>query len=260
MRTLRAIIRLAGFALLTGAVYVARLFFRSRRSRDRIFRAWARNVARLVGMRITVKGRPPQGAFLLVSNHLSYVDIALLASQLDCIFVAKRDVRAWPFLGPIVNAMDTIFIDRERPRDLVRVNSRLARALATGEGIVVFAEGTSTRGETVLPLQPSLLEFAAQREWPVHYATVTYGNPAICWYGDMTFGGHFFAMLKLPRFDATVRFGLAPIADTDRKRLARRLHHAICELFTPVVAPAQETPWPTPPRSSPTTFATSNKR
>jgi 1-acyl-sn-glycerol-3-phosphate acyltransferase len=207
-------------------------------------------MARVIGMRVRPTGTPPHPPFLLVSNHLSYVDIALLATQLDCVFVAKRDIRDWPALGRVVAAMDTIFIDREHPRDVVRVNERIAEALATGDGVVLFAEGTSTRGDRVLPLQPSLLDVAARRQLPVWYASLTYRTPAgavpadlaVCWWGDMLFFDHFFGLLKLPGFEARITFGPEPVRDTNRKQLAQRLHQSIAEQFIPVVSLTSEEP------------------
>jgi 1-acyl-sn-glycerol-3-phosphate acyltransferase len=242
-------IRFAGFFAWTIVIGLSRCFLRGPRWRRRLLQAWSRVTLRLVGIRLRVTGRGPEPPFLLVSNHVSYVDIALLAGQLDTLFVAKRDVRRWPILGPIIAGMDTIFVDREHPRDLLRVNTLVKAALDRGEGVVIFAEGTSSPGEAVLPLKPSLLEVAAQHRLPVHYACVSYNAPEVAWWGDMEFVGHFFEMLKLPAIDATLTFGPGPIIAKDRKLLARRLHQAISEHL----------PWPTLKTSSATTFAASNK-
>src|SRR5262245_60945319 len=75
--------------------------------RNAVFRTWARGFARLAAMRITVSGRPPSGPFLLVVNHLSYMDIPLIATQVDAAFVAKADLRHWPILGHAFLAADT---------------------------------------------------------------------------------------------------------------------------------------------------------
>lgn len=248
MNMLRAILRLAAFVGLTVGLYLARLVRRDRAGRRWLFRNWARAMSRIVGMRVAVEGEPPRPPFLLVSNHLSYVDIVLLAAHLDCVFVAKHDVRNWPLLGLMVRNMDTIFIDRANRRDLLRVSEQIDQALQAGDGVVLFAEGTSTRGERVNPFRPALLEQAASARLPVHYASVSYRVPvntrpaheSVCWWGDMTFRDHFFDLLKLPHFEARVVFGAEPIQDTDRKHLARRLHRRIQDQFIPVVTPLVE--------------------
>jgi len=225
---------MVALAAWTLGLYFVRLLRPNRVGRAWVFRKWAQGVARIAGMKIRAEGRPPSRPFLLVSNHLSYLDIVVLSALVDCIFVAKRDVRNWPALGRMVAGMDTIFVDRQKRRDILRVNHAIERALSAGEGVVLFAEGTSTSGSRVLPLKPSLLNPAARQDLPVSYASITYGNPAVCWYGDMTFAGHFIDLLKTARLEATLVFGEEPVRETDRKRLAQQLHQRIAERFTPI--------------------------
>ncbi len=158
-------------------------------------------------------------------------------------FVAKREVRSWPVVGLLAASVGTIFIDRTLKRDAVRVLDALAGAIADGDGVVVFAEATSSPGEAVLPFRPALLEWAARTGHPVHHASLGYRTPApsvpahlsVCWWGDMTFGRHLVALCRLPGIEATLRFGEAPIAERNRKQLADRLHQAVSARFTPVV-------------------------
>lgn len=211
--------------------------------RRMVFGTWARGVARFLGIRIDIEGTVPAPPFLLVSNHLSYLDIVVYAASTPARFVAKSDVRRWPVIGGLARAAGTIFIDRNNKRDAVRVLDDFARAIAEGDGIVLFAEATSTAGHRVLPFRPALLEWAARSGHPVHYASIAYRTPAgappahlaVCWWGEMTFGRHLVELSRLPRIDATIRHGTAPIAETDRKRLADRLHRAVTATFTPVV-------------------------
>jgi len=185
----------------------------------------------------------PQPPFFLVSNHLSYLDIVVFAAQTPCRFVAKREVGAWPGVGLLARIMATIFIDRTVRRDALRALAQVDRAMQEGDGIVLFAEATSTAGRSVLPFRPALLEWAARTGQPVHYASVSYRTPdrcppahlAVCWWGDMPFGRHLAALARLPRIDASLHFGPAPIAERDRKQLAGRLHEAVLAQFVPVV-------------------------
>lgn len=214
-----------------------------RRVRREMFQGWARGVAGLLGLRIRVEGAVPRAPFFLVSNHLSYLDIVTYAAVMPARFVAKREVRGWIAVGLLARAMRTIFIDRTVKRDAVRVQRSLADAVAEGDGVVVFAEATSSPGHQVLPFRPALLEWAARTGSPVHHACVGYRTSAgsvpahlsVCWWGEMAFGGHLVALARLPWIEATVRFGDAPIAERDRKRLADRLHQAVSARFIPVV-------------------------
>jgi 1-acyl-sn-glycerol-3-phosphate acyltransferase len=208
-----------------------------------VFGWWARGAARLLGIRIVVEGETPEPPYFLVSNHLSYLDVVVYAASMPARFVAKREVRGWPVVGFLALAAETIFIDRSRKRDALRVLDDLGLAMADGDGVVVFAEATSTAGHTVLPFRPALLEWAARTGHPVHYASLSYRTPAggppahraVCWWGDMTFSRHLLALASLPWIEATVVHGEEPIAEGDRKRLADRLHQAVSAQFTPVV-------------------------
>lgn len=213
------------------------------RTRNAAFRRWARGFARIVGMRVTVLGTPPEGAFLLVSNHLSYMDIVLLASVVDAAFVAKADLLSWPMLGRVFAAADTIFINRGLRRDVVRVTDQIHHELGRNLGVVLFPEGTSTKGDGVLPFKPPLLDFAARRDHPVDYAVISYATSGddgsagdlVCWWGDAPFLPHILRLLRLDGFEATLVFGGAPVRDGDRKALARKLREAVERSFTPVV-------------------------
>lgn len=226
----------AGHVVLTGSDA------RRRAWRRRLVRVWARAVGRIAGMRLDVRGTPPQPPFLLVSNHLGYFDIVALSSAVDCTYVARGDLARWPVIGAMCRAADIIFTDRSRRRDIVPTSEQIAKALASGDGVVLFAEGTSTDGSAVAPFKPSLLEPAVTEGRPVHYASLGYrtepgeapARTAVCWWGDMAFPGHLWGLLGLRGFDATVAFGGEPIGEPDRKLLAVRLHEAVEGQFTPL--------------------------
>jgi 1-acyl-sn-glycerol-3-phosphate acyltransferase len=215
-----------------------------------VVRHWARGNAWVLGMRRQVSGRPGTEPALLVANHLSYLDVVLVAAELPAIFVAKREVRNWPGLGPLASLVGTIFVDRDSSRDLVRVTAAIDSALRGGDSVVLFAEGTSTRGDRVLPLKPALLEPAIRGGWPVHSAALSYQTPpdqpaadvALCWWGDMTFLPHLLGVTRLSTFTGTLAFGAQPVQAADRKTLAVELHAAIQRDFTPVGASIEPCP------------------
>ena len=257
MSHLRATVRLVAFCALTCATYAALLggaalafpFARARAGwRGLVFRAWAKATVALLKIRITCEGARPRPPFLLVSNHLSYVDIIVLASQVDCTFVAKKDVSRWPVMGLLAKSIDTIFIDRENRRDIRRVSARVERELTEGRGVVLFAEGTSSQGARVLPFKPGLLELAARADFAVSYAALNYRVPAlerpphlsVCWWGDMTFVKHLIGLFHLSEIYATLVFGSETIRGGDRKTLASKLHAAVEREFVPVVRQEEE--------------------
>jgi 1-acyl-sn-glycerol-3-phosphate acyltransferase len=196
----------------------------------------------LVGMHRSVLGRPPRAPFLLVTNHISYLDILLLLASVDGVFVAKREMRSWPLLGPLAGLMGTIWLKREVRRDAVRVLDRIDEAIARGDGVVLFPEGTTSSGAGVTPMKPALLDWAAREQYPVHYAAVTYRSPpgdppaksSLCWWGGVPFGTHVKGVLRLRRFDGIVDFAGEPLTAPTRAELAQRLQHAIAGRFVPI--------------------------
>lgn len=213
--------------------------------RARLFRLWARGNLRIFGITIAVRGVPPRGRFFLVTNHLSYVDIFVLSSLLDCTYVAKADVGGWPVIGALARTVGTVFIDRTRRRDLLRVNRLLDREWAWGGSLVVFAEGTSSAGEAVLPLKPGLLEFAARNRVPVHYAVLRYrtgprdaaAEESVCWWGEMPFFTHFTGLMKLEKVEASVAFCAQAVDVEERKSGAVALRARMADLLRDLRSP-----------------------
>ncbi len=211
------------------------------RWRATILRRICRCLLWQAGARVEVHGAAPKAPFLLVSNHLGYVDILLLASRLDTVFVSKQEVASWPVLGLLCRAMGTVFINRESRRDLTRVLGEMDEHLQRGVGIVVFPEGTSTNGEGVLSFLPSLLEIAVRLRRPVDYASLRYSTttsdpPAsdtVCWWGDRPFVPHFLQLMSMPGFQADLHFGSEPIQSDNRKTLAHELREAVAGQLTP---------------------------
>ncbi|HSE37602.1 MAG TPA: lysophospholipid acyltransferase family protein [Blastocatellia bacterium] len=252
MRHLRPIIRACALIVWTLVMYavlilglpVALASKKSHAWRGLIFHKWAGLTTAILGLKIAVHGASPAPPFLLVSNHLSYVDVMVFASQLKCVFVARGDVAGWPVIGLLCRGVGTIFVDRGKRTDVARVNGLIEQALNDRRGVVMFPEGTSTRGDAVLPFKPSLLEQAARAGLGVSYAALSYrtraGEPpahlSVCWWGEMTFVKHVIGLLRLSEIHATVLFGAEPIEASDRKLLADRLWAAVLKEFVPVVA------------------------
>jgi 1-acyl-sn-glycerol-3-phosphate acyltransferase len=171
---------------------------------------------------------------------LSYLDVPLLASELDATFVAKREVRSWPLFGPLAHAIGHIFVDRQAPRDAVRAGRAMRDAFRAGGGIVLFAEGTSSAGTTVLPLRPALLEWAARDRVAVATATLAWrtdprdppAGEVLCWWGTMAFVPHLWRVCALHPCSAVVTFG-ETVVGSNRRALAANLHRALLERFTP---------------------------
>ena len=243
MRTLRVVARLVALAAGTAGLFalwlagapVAALAARAVAWRARIVQAWAGLVAGVLRLEVRRTGAVPRGGFLLVANHLSYLDVVVLARTLGCGFVAKAEVARWPVIGFLARAMGTVFVERERKRGLPTVAAEMRAWLARGGRLVLFPEGTSTDGRALRPFRSALLAPALELAVPVRHAALRYRTPAgeapaeasVCWWGEMEFLPHFLALLALPRIEVELALGPAPVRARDRKELARNLERAV---------------------------------
>jgi 1-acyl-sn-glycerol-3-phosphate acyltransferase len=209
--------------------------------RSWILRTWGRGLCRALGVKVKRRGTPPREPFLLVANHLTYLDILVLGGEAGGAFVTKSEIRGWPIAGRLCRASGMIFVDRGSKRDLVRVARQIEQALALGRGVILFPEGTTSRGSSLLPFRPSLLEVAVRNGHPVHHAVVSYHTSpsapppeeVVCWWGGISLVPHLRRLLRLPWIGALVTFGGQPVEEADRKLLAERLRAAMEENFVP---------------------------
>lgn len=242
----------AGYVLFLGGSLVLLPAPRRREAwRNGVRRRWAGWMTRALGIRVRVRGEAPSSPFLLVSNHLSYLDIVLLLALAGGVFVAKAEIGTWPLIGHLTRISGTVLIDRGSKRDLLRVAEQIERRLTAGCGVILFPEGTTGRGDALLPFKPSLLEVAVRSGSPVWSTTIAYRSPpgwppaeeAICWWRDMELVPHIRDLLRLPRVEATVDFASRPVSGDDRKELAKRLRAEMEERFVPSAPPAPERTW-----------------
>lgn len=200
-----------------------------------------RIVCALIGLRREVAGVPAsERPLLLLANHVSWLDITVLSAVLPVSFIAKSEVARWPLFGLFAKLQRSVFVDRARRSATGAVAAEIGERLAAGDVLALFAEGTSSDHNRVLPFRTALVgaahraiaEDGAGRVWvqPVSIAYTRWNGlplgrrerPRIAWYGDMVLGPHLWRVLKEGRIDVTVSFGPAiPVdATVDRKALA----------------------------------------
>ena len=139
-----------------------------------------------------------------------------MVAQFDCTFVAKDDVRDWPLVGVLGEALGVIWIDRRRKRDLRRAIAVLSEALRTGTRVVLFPEGTTTTGRQVLPFRSSLVEAAVVTgACVVPIALSAHADDGqgetLCWVGEETLVAHLPRVAALRHASFEIRV-LAPLA------------------------------------------------
>ncbi len=262
MQSLRAGIILILFFGMTLPLMPLQLVLRAvDRNRARQFPHWYhRQLCRLLGVRIHIEGPIPGGdPALFVSNHVSWLDIPVLSTVAPVSFVAKREVGGWPFISWLARLQRTVFVDRAKRGAVTGTADEIIDRLQDGDSMVLFAEGTSSDGNAVLPFRTSL--FAAAKpsgaaartlEAGIFVQTIAIayarlhglplgrrGRPYIAWYGDMALASHVWQLLKRGPLDVHVRLG-EPVAlrdFSDRKELARfaedRVRADMAELLNP---------------------------
>lgn len=205
-------------------------------------RLFHRLCVRIFGIKVLVSGvsRAGQGRqILFVGNHLSYLDIPVLGSVLAASFVAKKEVAGWPLFGTLARLQRTVFMDRASTA-AAREKETLGRRIREGHDLILFAEGTSSDGRSVLPFKSSLFALAAQGEaaFLIQPFSITLEDTEnqekrdlYAWYADMTLMPHLWAFAKGRGARVRVVFH-DPIdshAVTCRKEAARLAHAASAE-------------------------------
>jgi 1-acyl-sn-glycerol-3-phosphate acyltransferase len=198
-------------------------------ARARWLHRWSSFASRVIGIHPTMNGSMPRSG-LLVSNHLSYIDIIVFSSITPCIFVAKRDVAGWPFFGWLARAAGTIFVDRNLRRDAVRALVQMENAIRNGGLVVLFPEATSSDGSSVLPFKPALLEPVRQLACPIAAAAIDYSLPRggsvadeVCYWRDTTFLPHLLHLFSKPEIHAKVSIAPFNSRGGSRKEIAQQL-------------------------------------
>jgi 1-acyl-sn-glycerol-3-phosphate acyltransferase len=219
--------------------YVFTTAFVAKASKRRARAAWLNRAARrhikIYSCDYRSIGPIPKSG-LLVSNHLSYLDILVIAAITPAVFVSKSEVRHWPVIGWLTAIAGTVYIVRERRTHVGAVNKEIESALADGVLVVVFPEGTSTNGTEVLPFRSPLLEPVVHGNHPIATGCLSYGleggdwHNEVCYWGDHTFFPHAVNLLSKHRVQATMRFGTFQRTTDDRKELAQQLREAVIKL------------------------------
>jgi 1-acyl-sn-glycerol-3-phosphate acyltransferase len=175
---------------------------------------------------------------LLVANHISWLDILVMHAARHCRFIAKSEVHHWPLIGRLATGAGTLYIEREKRRDAMRVVHHMAERLRAGEVLAVFPEGTTTDGTRLLPFHGNLVQAAISAQAPVLPMALRYEDArtgaislAPAYVDDDTLVGSVWRLLRAPPVRARVSFGdLQQPRGRDRRAWAHDLHAAVAKL------------------------------
>lgn len=172
----------------------------------------------ILNIRVSVTGDEGQlerGGYVIIANHVSYVDGIVLGSIFPIIFVSKREVKSWPIIGQWNVLCGTIFINRQRKIQVASLIRQMTRKLQQEANLLLFPEGTSTNGEGILPFQTVPLAAPLRNRSIIVPVTITYktiddqpvttaNRDSVYWYGDMEFVTHFWNLLALREIEVLV--------------------------------------------------------
>jgi len=242
---LRAIWRLLRALLhaVAGWLTITLLFPRwPQQRREATVQAWAQRMLRILGIPLHVQGQAPaRGPLLLVSNHISWLDILVMHAARHCRFVSKSDVKHWPLIGTLSTGGGTLYIEREKRRDAMRVVHHMAESLKAGDIVAVFPEGTTGDGETLLPFHGNLIQAAISANAPVQPVGLRFADRATgrnsegpLYLGDDSLLKSLWRTLAGRPFVAHVRFGTPQDGGgRDRRQWAHDLREAVEDLRRP---------------------------
>ena len=228
MSQLRAIGKLCLFIphLVWGIFSIYLIFPKlTQQQKNRRIEAWSGALLDKLAIKLIVKGVPPAtGPMLLVSNHISWLDILVMHASKHCRFVSKADVKHWPILGALATGAGTLYIERESRRDAMRVVHHMCEALRNGDILAVFPEGTTSNGIDLLPFHANLLQAALVADAPVQPVALTYIDPdsgqisqAMSYVGEESLIESLWRTLKSKGITACITYG-EPQSSNDRSR------------------------------------------
>jgi len=221
--------------LLHGALICAFVFpFITAEQQRRHVGWWSASMLRRMGIALRSEGAPRGAATLLVANHISWLDILAINAVYPSRFVSKSDVRRWPLIGWLVACGGTLFIERERKRDALRVVHQVAAALKEGQTIAVFPEGTTSEGHGLLPFHANLLQAAVSTGTPIQAVALRFSDSrdavsrAAAYVGDMHLVRSLWSVVMASQMCAQLKW-LSPMPSdgVDRRELSQMLRNQL---------------------------------
>jgi len=202
--------------------------------RRRILQNWSADLLSIFNVKLDAPSFDGMQSGLIISNHISWLDIFVLNSVVPMRFVAKSEVRRWPAIGWLCARANTLFIERGNARAAARINTRLGELMQQGESLAVFPEGTSTDGAQVAHFHAFLLQPAIDASVPLHPIAIRYQDEsgarstAAAYFDDISFGASMWTLLNTPNLHVRLMATQSlRAAEFDRRELARRAHESI---------------------------------
>jgi len=193
-------------------------------------RYWGKSCLLILGFRVAGNKRPAVRKYILMSNHRSYIDIFVWAALSPSTFVAKAELLHWPLIGRALQSIRAITVRRDEMKSLLETMQKMGKAIEQGMSITLFPEGTTSKGDGILPFKNGSFKIAAQLQAPVIPCALFYPCRAHCWVGSDTFIGHFLREMGRPFSRVSVCFG-DPVVESDFSVLKGKIRATINEML-----------------------------
>lgn len=236
---------LAAYA--AAAAVVEKSTFNRIKKRERIARLvsfYSRKFLKILRIELKVNGEIPPGNFLVVSNHMGYLDVLCIASQIPTNFVTSVEIRETPFLGYLTRIGGCLYVERRSKKNLRNEVVELTEALSEGLNVGVFPEATSTDGTKILKFRRPLFLSAFESQKPVLPITINYDKidgrevdiktrDKLCWYGDLPFLSHILEIMTFKKIEISIDIHAPEVIKSEEEfdSIAQRMHGLISSSF-----------------------------
>jgi 1-acyl-sn-glycerol-3-phosphate acyltransferase len=241
------------FHIISGLVQSAIYPRLSQPAQKNMSKNWSVGLLSILSIRLRLSGTLPDAKdqpVMLVANHVSWLDVYSLITVCPSRFVAKSEIRGWPFLGWLSRNVGTLFIERKKITDIVRINQDISNALTTGDIVAIFPEGTTSDGTTVKKFHASLLQSAVEVEASLYPVAIRYYDtsgalskaPA---YVNVSLLESLGLILKQPWIEVELIFsGPVNSSGKNRQELARTTQQIVTNALSPQMSTHKESEKP----------------
>jgi 1-acyl-sn-glycerol-3-phosphate acyltransferase len=214
-----------------------KLFGFSRKLQNWSMHTWGKSILFVCGIKIKRNQIPENSHFILMPNHRSYLDIFIVAALTPAAFVAKAELKKWPFMKTGAKITNTIFVSRSELQSLISTMNKIKDSVNRGIPVVLFPEGTSFKGPLTKPFKNGSFKIAADSGIQVIPMAVQFEDENDAWVDDDTFVGHFFRQMGKPVTRVTIRYG-NPLASNDYKILHKETREQIDTMLQEIISGA----------------------
>jgi 1-acyl-sn-glycerol-3-phosphate acyltransferase len=237
-----ALIRLLLILLITAWVVTVgwiwlKFFGFSRKLQNWSMHTWGKSILFVCGIKIKRNQIPENSHFILMPNHRSYLDIFILAALTPAAFVAKAEIKRWPFMKIGARLTHSIFVSRSELQSLIATMNKIKVSVNKGIPVALFPEGTSYKGPLTKPFKKGSFKIAADSGIPVIPMAIHFEDENDAWVDDDTFVGHFFRQMGKPVTRVSIRYG-QPLTNSDYKILQQKTREQIDTMLQEIISGA----------------------